>query len=110
MLGLAKITSVSKINNVHSIHSHDAGVERAPYREGLKAMSPERVLAAMESGAMVPMAGCLSAAERRALTEFLTGKTLGQTIPPPPGLRASSRGESGSQAPYVAAAGKTRRR
>jgi polyvinyl alcohol dehydrogenase (cytochrome) len=65
---------------------HDAGVERAPNRESLKAMSPERVLAAMESGAMVPMAGRLSAAERRVLAEFLTGKTLGQTIPPPQGI------------------------
>lgn len=65
---------------------HDVGVERAPNREGLKAMSPERVLAAMESGAMVPMAGRLSAAERRALAEFLTGKNLGQTIPPPQGI------------------------
>jgi polyvinyl alcohol dehydrogenase (cytochrome) len=62
---------------------HEAGVEHAPNREGLKAMSPERVLAAMQSGAMVPMAGRLSAAERRALAEFLTGKTLGQVIPPP---------------------------
>jgi polyvinyl alcohol dehydrogenase (cytochrome) len=53
-----------------------------PNRESLKAMSPERVLAAMESGAMVPMAGRLSAAERRALAEFLTGKTLGQKTPP----------------------------
>jgi polyvinyl alcohol dehydrogenase (cytochrome) len=65
---------------------HDVGVERAPNRESLKAMSPERVLAAMESGAMVPMAGRLSAAERRALAEFLTEKTLGQKTPPPQGL------------------------
>jgi len=71
---------------------HDAAVERAPNREGLKAMSPERVLAAMESGAMVPMAGRLSAAERRALAEFLTGKTLGQSIPPPQGLCAAAPG------------------
>jgi polyvinyl alcohol dehydrogenase (cytochrome) len=65
---------------------HDAGVERAPNRESLKAMLPERVLAAMDSGAMVPMAGRLSAPERRALAEFLTGKTLGQKTAPPQGL------------------------
>jgi polyvinyl alcohol dehydrogenase (cytochrome) len=29
---------------------HDAGVERAPQRTALKAMSPERVLDAMENG------------------------------------------------------------
>jgi mono/diheme cytochrome c family protein len=49
---------------------HDAGVERVPNREALKAMSPERVLAAMESGAMISMASRLSAAERRAVAEF----------------------------------------
>jgi cytochrome c553 len=65
---------------------HDAGVERAPNRESLKAMLPERVLAAMESGAMVPMAGRLSVPERRALAEFLTEKTLGQKTAPPQGL------------------------
>jgi hypothetical protein len=32
---------------------HDARVEHVPNRETLKAMSPERVLAAMESGAMI---------------------------------------------------------
>src|SRR5262249_26231850 len=73
---------------------HDAAVERAPNRESLKAISPERVLAAMESGAMVPMAGRLSAAERRALAEFLTGKSLGQSIPPPQGLCAMTTGEA----------------
>src|SRR5262244_1559632 len=61
---------------------HGAGVERAPNRESLKAMSPERVLAAMESGAMVPMAGRLSAAERRMLAKFLTEKPLGQKTRP----------------------------
>ena len=65
---------------------HDAGAERVPNRESLKAMLPERVLAAMESGAMVPMAGRLSAPERRALAEFLTGKALGQKTPLPQGL------------------------
>lgn len=65
---------------------HDVGVERAPSRESLKAMSPERVLAAMETGAMVPMAGRLSAAERRMVAEFLTEKSLAQKTPPPQGL------------------------
>jgi mono/diheme cytochrome c family protein len=35
---------------------HDGGVERAPRRDALKAMSPERVLDAMETGEMVYMA------------------------------------------------------
>ena len=59
---------------------HDAGVERVPTRETLKAMSPERVLTAMESGAMMPMASRLSSAERRAIAELVTGKSLGQGL------------------------------
>ena len=35
---------------------HDAGVGRAPSREQFRAMSPDRVLAAMETGSMVTMA------------------------------------------------------
>ena len=35
---------------------HDAGLERAPDRDALRAMSPERVLAALESGVMLSMA------------------------------------------------------
>src|SRR5690348_7181149 len=63
---------------------HDGGVERAPQRELLKAMSPERVLAAMESGEMVYMASRWPAAGRRAIAEFVTGKTLSPVAPPAP--------------------------
>jgi len=55
---------------------HDAGAERAPTHEALHAMSPERVLAAMESGPMISMANRRSAADRRAIAEFITGKSF----------------------------------
>ena len=55
---------------------HDAGVDRAPSREALQAMTAERVLAALESGAMISMASRSSAAERRAIAQFVTGKSL----------------------------------
>jgi len=67
---------------------HDAGVERVPTRETLNAMSPERVLAAMESGAMISMASRLSAAERRAVAEFVSGKSLGKALDMTPSLQA----------------------
>jgi hypothetical protein len=44
---------------------HDGGVERAPRREVLQAMSPERVLTAMETGEMIYMAARWPAARRR---------------------------------------------
>src|SRR5215467_11405165 len=65
---------------------HDVHAERVPSRETLRTMSPEQVLAAMESGAMVQMASRLSAAERRAIAEFITGKILGQAAQSPQGM------------------------
>src|SRR5438046_10756582 len=55
---------------------HDTGVERAPTREALRAMSPERVLDVMEAGAMISMASRLSGSGRRAIAEFVTGKSF----------------------------------
>lgn len=76
---------------------HDSGAERVPSRESLKAMTPERVLATLESGAMIAMASRLSAAERRAVAEFVTGKSLGHasaTVPSPQAMCAEARGAS----------------
>ena len=64
---------------------HDSGVNRAPMRDAFQLMAPERVLAAMEGGAMTTMANGRTAVERRAIAEFLTGKSLSTpfvTTPP----------------------------
>ncbi len=64
---------------------HDGGADRAPNREALRGMPAERVLDALESGAMVSMTSRRTAQERRAIAEYVTGKTLGQdlqTAPP----------------------------
>ena len=53
---------------------HDTGIERAPNRDALRAMTPERVLAALETGAMISMTSGRTAVERRAVAEFVTGK------------------------------------
>jgi polyvinyl alcohol dehydrogenase (cytochrome) len=55
---------------------HDMGADRAPSREALRNMTAERVLAAMESGAMISMASRVNGAERRAIAQYITGKTL----------------------------------
>src|SRR5262249_43210163 len=59
---------------------HDTGFERAPGREALRAMSPERVLAALESGVMISMTAGRTAVERRAVAEFVTGKSFGRPL------------------------------
>src|SRR5262252_4594480 len=60
----------------HCASCHDAGAARAPTREQFRAMSPVRVLSAMERGAMISMATGRTAGERRAIAEFVTGTTF----------------------------------
>lgn len=67
---------------------HDAGVGRAPNREQFRDMLPDRVLAAMETGSMVTMANNRTAQERRAIAEFLTGKTFATALSTTPAPRA----------------------
>src|SRR6516165_10650526 len=55
---------------------HDMGVDRAPAREALQAMTAERVLNALESGPMLSMASRETGAERRAIAQFVSGKSL----------------------------------
>ena len=59
---------------------HDGGMDRAPTRATLREFSAERVLGAMETGAMVSMASRRSAAQRRTIAEFVTGKTLSTNL------------------------------
>jgi polyvinyl alcohol dehydrogenase (cytochrome) len=78
---------------VHCSSCHDAGLDRAPSRDGFREMVPERVLAAMESGPMITMAVRLAAPERRAVAEFVTGKPFSQafsTTPKPEAMCGSS--------------------
>src|SRR4026209_1188011 len=64
---------------------HDNGTNRAPNRDAFKALPAERVLAAIETGSMITTRNNRTAAERRAIAEFLTGKPIGSplvTTPP----------------------------
>jgi len=65
---------------------HDMGIDRAPAREALQTMTAERVLNALESGPMISMASRETGAERRAIAQFVSGKSLSardlSTTPP----------------------------
>ncbi len=66
----------------------DHGTDRAPSREALRGMSPERVLAAMESGPMISMAVRQTTAARRAIAEFVTGKSFDHPLETAPSAAA----------------------
>ena len=67
---------------------HERGADRAPSHEALHAMSAERVLEAMESGPMISMANRRSEADRRAIAEFITGKSLAHPMDTAPAQAA----------------------
>src|SRR5688572_12195478 len=67
---------------------HDNATNRAPNRDALKTLTAERVLAAMETGSMITMANNRTAAERRAIAEFLTGKPVGSPLVTTPAAAA----------------------
>src|SRR6185503_11598260 len=74
---------------------HDAGIDRAPGREALQTMTAERVLTSLESGAMLSMASRMSATERRAIAQFVTGKSLSArdlAMTPPASAMCTARG------------------
>jgi polyvinyl alcohol dehydrogenase (cytochrome) len=91
LLGLLSSTSARAQNAAalyqeHCAGCHDTGVDRAPARDALQTMSAERVLTALENGAMLSMGSRMSTADRRALAQFLTGKSLSArdlTMTPP---------------------------
>src|SRR5262245_15844164 len=71
---------------------HETGANRAPTRDTLQQMQPERVLAALEGGAMTSMANRRTPAERRALAEFVTGKRFSQPLDTTPPAKAMCTG------------------
>jgi polyvinyl alcohol dehydrogenase (cytochrome) len=75
---------------------HEGGVDRAPSRDALRALSSEVVLAAMETGPMVTMASRASTAERRAIAEYITGKPFAALLDMRPPQKAMCSAAPGS--------------
>lgn len=75
----------------HCATCHDSGENRAPLPDAFRAMPAERVLAAMETGTMVTMANNRTAAERRAIAEFLSGRSLETRLDTAPAPAAMCR-------------------
>ena len=61
---------------------HDGGVVRAPARRALGEMTPERLVASLETGLMRAQGSALNDDQRRAIAVFLSGKPLGSMTAP----------------------------
>jgi len=70
----------SAVYSQHCASCHDAGVGRAPQPAALKLMSPENVLFALSAGPMVNQGRSLTVADSRAVSEFVTGKTMAKQV------------------------------
>jgi polyvinyl alcohol dehydrogenase (cytochrome) len=70
---------------------HEAGTDRAPARDVLRGMMPERVIAALERGSMLSMASGRTGIERRAIAEFVTGKPFAEPFSAAPSAQSMCR-------------------
>jgi polyvinyl alcohol dehydrogenase (cytochrome) len=84
---------------------HDGGVPRAPNLEALRAMTPQRILASMETGLMIAMAHNRTVDERRAVAEFASGKSFGATFDRTPAPKAMCTASAKTAADPVAGPG-----
>jgi polyvinyl alcohol dehydrogenase (cytochrome) len=75
----------------HCASCHNGSIDRAPSLELLRAMTPQRILEVLEFGSMVSMTHGRTTAERRALAEFASGKSLGERFTIEPAQKAMCR-------------------
>ena len=75
----------------HCASCHNGSVDRAPQLDVLRAMTPQRILEALEFGSMVSMTHGRTTAERRALAEFASGKSLAERFTIEPAAKAMCR-------------------
>src|SRR5262249_43697046 len=66
-----------------SCHAQPPADSRAPDRDALRQIAPEAILVALTSGTMFRNGAELTAAERRAVPEFLAGRPVGTPGPAP---------------------------
>ena len=76
MPGLSSAQDGATLFKTYCSTCHDPADPGAPTRDVLSQMRPEQILQALEMGAMRRLAAERSHAQRRALAEYLTGRTL----------------------------------
>ncbi|GAC12583.1 outer membrane protein assembly factor BamB family protein [Paraglaciecola chathamensis] len=71
-----ELNKAEKIFQTNCAACHMGGLPEAPKIEALKIYPPERIIKALESGSMSTAGMALSRAEKHAVAQFLTGKTV----------------------------------
>src|SRR5258708_35415261 len=80
-LGSAADVTPDVLYKQHCALCHDSrGPPRAPALSVMRQMSPETIVNSLEGGLMKQQGTALARAERRSLAEWLTGKTIGDTL------------------------------
>ena len=99
---------------------HQAGQTAVPPPDALRALSPDAIVNALTNGKMAVQGASLTAAERAAVAQFLTGKAAGASAaianrctaatpatPPTQGARWTSWGNDGTNARFAPQGGVT---
>jgi len=73
----AQTPSGEQVYRQHCAGCHNGSLPRMPNREALKTLTPEHVETALSSFSMRRQGAALSLAERRAVAEYVTGRTAG---------------------------------
>src|SRR5580765_5280711 len=66
----------------HCAGCHNGTMPRMPNRDALKTLTPEHVETALSSFTMRRQGAALTLGERRAVAEYVTGRTVGSYRPP----------------------------
>jgi polyvinyl alcohol dehydrogenase (cytochrome) len=84
-----------QIYTANCARCHDGTLPRMPSRDALQERSARQIQTAITSGVMRQFGGPLSASERRAVAEFLSGDPAGTLDSPVPSLPASAYCDAG---------------
>jgi polyvinyl alcohol dehydrogenase (cytochrome) len=76
----------------HCTQCHDGGSVRVPSRTTIAQLTPERIVAALETGTMQAQGAALTDAERRAIAVFVSGRPLGSLAAVPTAPRCAAAG------------------
>lgn len=102
---MAQTAAALYASNCAQCHDSQSPSVRAPPRALLRAMTPDAVARALESGSMAAMAAKLTPAERVAVAEYVTGQKVAPAAASASGGAGNCPGDSPALSPTLAVPG-----